>query len=345
MEMDLEDKQKILADLGLKDVVEFCPFGSGHINDTYKVVTGDGEVFVVQRINDSIFLDPDGLMDNTIKVSKHICKKGKSSLEIVAYKRPWRLVRVIENAHSIDEVSVPEQAFTAGKAFGEFQNLLADFPVDSLYETIPNFHNTVMRLEQLDAATLEDKLDRLKNCKEEMRFVDEHRKMASVVLDLIDEGKIPLRVTHNDTKINNVMLSDDTEEAVAVVDLDTVMPGSALYDFGDMVRTATASAAEDEKDLSLVYSKPEYFEALAKGYLSEAKFLNEYELKYLTFSGMLITFTIGVRFLTDYLAGDVYFKTNYEDHNLVRARNQFKMVQSIEEQKKSFDEIVQRYSK
>ena len=196
-------------------------------------------------------------------------------------------------------------------------------------------------MEELDTAAKADKLDRLKNVEAEMRFVDKYRSQAGKVLILMDEGAIPVRITHNDTKINNVMLDDKTGEAIAVVDLDTVMPGCALYDFGDMVRTATASAAEDEKDLGKVYSKIEYFEALVKGYLSQAKFLNKAEVENLVFSGILITFTIGIRFLADYLAGDVYFKTDYDDHNLVRARTQFKMIESIEDQRSEFERIVQ----
>lgn len=196
------------------------------------------------------------------------------------------------------------------------------------------------RLEELDNAAGSDKFGRLKNVAVEMDFVNKYRSEAGKILKAMDEGKIPVRITHNDTKINNVMLDDITGEAIAVVDLDTVMPGCALYDFGDMVRTATASAEEDEKDLSKVYSKPEYFEALVKGYLSQAKFLNEAEVENLVFSGILITFTIGIRFLTDYLAGDVYFKTNYDDHNLVRTRTQFKMIESIEAQRDIFEKIV-----
>lgn len=195
-------------------------------------------------------------------------------------------------------------------------------------------------MEELDKAAKADKLDRLKNVKAEMSFVDKYRSQAGKILNLMDAGIIPVRITHNDTKINNVMLDDATGEAIAVVDLDTVMPGCALYDFGDMVRTATASAAEDEKDLSKVYSKIDYFEALVKGYLSQAKFLNRAEIENLVFSGILITFTIGIRFLADYLAGDVYFKTDYDDHNLVRARTQFKMIESIESQRDNFEKIV-----
>lgn len=197
-------------------------------------------------------------------------------------------------------------------------------------------------MEQLDNAIATDKLGRVQNIANELNFVNEHRYCASKILDLIDQNKIRVRITHNDTKINNVMLDDNTDQAIAVVDLDTVMPGCALYDFGDMVRTATASAEEDEKNLSKVYSQIDYFESLVQGYLSKAKFLNTYELDNLVFSGILITFTIGIRFLTDYLDGDNYFKTDYEDHNLVRARTQFKIIQSIEEQQDKYEDIVKR---
>jgi Ser/Thr protein kinase RdoA (MazF antagonist) len=174
----------------------------------------------------------------------------------------------------------------------------------------------------------------------ELDFVDAHRAEAGRIVEAMASGEIPERITHNDTKINNVMLDDVTQEGVAVIDLDTTMPGSALYDFGDMVRTSTAAAAEDEKDLSKVFSREEYFEALVKGYLAGAKFLNDAELDALAFSGRLITFTIGVRFLTDYLAGDTYFRTAYEDHNLVRCRTQLKMVKSMEDQSAEYEAIV-----
>lgn len=321
------------------DAISCVPFGSGHINDTFKVETNDGSI-IVQKINTEIFKDADGMMDNIKKVTEHLYDAGKKTMRVLAYQKPWRVLSFIEGAHTVDILENPNEAYTAAKAFGAFQNDLAEFKIDELVETIPNFHNTVWRLEQLDKAAAQDKFDRLKNVKAEMDFVNARRVVACKILDLMAEGKIPVRITHNDTKINNVMLDDKRDEAIAVVDLDTVMPGCALYDFGDMVRTATASAAEDEKDLSKVYSKIEFFEALVKGYLSEAKFLNKYEIENLAFSGILITFTIGIRFLADYLVGDVYFKTDYEDHNLVRARNQFKMVESIEAQRKSFEEIV-----
>ena len=321
------------------NAVSAKPFGSGHINDTFKVETTEGPV-ILQKINTDIFKDADGMMDNIKKVTEHLDSIGKTTYKVLAYEKPWRALSFIPNAHSVDVIEEPGQAYTAGQAFGAFQNDLASFNAEDLVETIPKFHNTRWRLEELDNAASAVKLGRLKTIEAEMKFVDAHRSMAGKVLDLMDAGKIPVRITHNDTKINNVMLDDKTGKAVAVVDLDTVMPGCALYDFGDMVRTATASAEEDEKDLTKVYSRIDYFESLTKGYLSQAKFLNEHEIKNLVFSGMLITFTIGIRFLADYLAGDVYFKTDYDEHNLVRARTQFKMVKSIEEQRDAYEKIV-----
>ena len=332
------DPIEISKNLGI-EALSAKPFGSGHINDTFKVETPT-EPVILQKINTDIFKDADGMMDNIKKVTEHLASIGKTTYKVLAYKKPWRVLSFISDAHSVDVIEDPAQAFTAGQAFGAFQNDLASFNAEDLVETIPKFHNTRWRLDELDNAASADKLGRLKNIEPEMKFVDAHRDMAGKVLDLMEAGKIPVRITHNDTKINNVMLDDKTGEAIAVVDLDTVMPGSALYDFGDMVRTATASAEEDEKDLSKVYSKIEYFESLTKGYLSQAKFLNKHEIDNLVFSGMHITFTIGIRFLADYLAGDVYFKTTYDEHNLVRARTQFKMVESIEEQREAYEKIV-----
>lgn len=334
----MENAVKITQRFGF-DVLNAKPFGSGHINDTFKVETNDGPV-ILQKINTEIFKDADGMMCNIKKVTEHLASIEKITYRVLAYEKPWRVLSFIDGTHSIDVIEEPAQAFTAGQAFGAFQNDLANFQASDLVETIPKFHNTIWRIEELDMAAKADKLDRLKNIRREMDFVDMYRSQAGTILKLMDKGDIPVRITHNDTKINNVMLDDETGQAIAVVDLDTVMPGCALYDFGDMVRTATASAEEDETDLNKVYSRIDYFEALVKGYLSQAKFLNKAEIENLVFSGILITFTIGIRFLTDYLAGDVYFKTDYEEHNLVRCRTQFKMIESIENQREEYERIV-----
>lgn len=332
--------RNVLEKMNIENVVDVARYGSGHINTTYKVDCANGETYILQRINTSIFTDPDGVMENISRVTEHIRAKGGGTLKVVAYEKPWRLYEFIKNAHTVDVISRAEEAYKAAKAFANFQNALADLPAPRLNETLLRFHDTLARLEQLDAAAKADVKGRLASVAEEMEFVNARRKEAGKILELMAKGEIPERITHNDTKINNVMLSDETDEGVAVIDLDTVMPGSALYDFGDMVRTSTANAAEDERDLSKVYSRKEYFEALVRGYLSEAKFLTPAELDNLAFAGRLITFTIGVRFLTDYLAGDVYFHTTCEDHNIVRARTQFKMVKSMEEQASEYEAIV-----
>ena len=343
------------------DIVSVNRYGSGHINDTFKIDLSIGGVpvsYVLQRINDSIFTRPDRVMENIARVTNHI--RGRFAGAADATRRTltvipardgqpvargpeggwWRMYVFITGAKTIDLIENADQARKAAKAFAGFQNALADLPAPRLFETIPNFHNTLSRLEQLDTAAGEDKMGRKASVAAELAFVDAHREEAGKIVKMMENGEIPERITHNDTKINNVMLDDATGEGVAVIDLDTVMPGCALYDFGDMVRTSTAAAAEDEKDLSKVFSRKEYFEALVKGYLSEAKFLTEAEKENLAFSGRLITFTIGIRFLADYLAGDTYFRTASADHNLVRCRTQFKMVESMEAQKDEYEAIV-----
>ncbi len=333
-----------MAQFGVKDVVSVERYGSGHINDTFRAVDAKGVQYILQRINTDIFPDPDAMMENISRVTTHIRSKGDRSLEVLGYVKPWRLYAFITGARTVDLISNANQAYLAANAFARFQNALADLPQPRLNEILPKFHNTLSRLELLDAAAKADVKGRRALVSRELDFVDAHRAEAGRIVEGMASGVIPERTTHNDTKINNVMLDDVTQEGVAVIDLDTVMPGSALYDFGDMVRTSTAAAAEDEKDLSKVFSREEYFEALVKGYLAGAKFLNDAELDALAFSGRLITFTIGVRFLTDYLAGDTYFRTAYEDHNLVRCRTQFKMVESMEAQRDRYEQIVRENS-
>ncbi len=339
-EYSQEELISVLGELGVNDVVSAQRYGSGHINDTFKVDVKDGVSYILQRINTDIFKSPDAVMGNISRVTEHIRAKGYMSMKVLGYKNPWRVYEFIQGARTYDLIENVDQAFKVANAFAKFQDQLADLPAPRLNEIIPNFHNTLSRLEQLDAAAAADVKGRKASVAAELAFVDKHREEAGKIIRLMAEGAIPERTTHNDTKINNVMLSDTTGEGVAVIDLDTVMPGSALYDFGDMVRTSTANAAEDEKDLSKVYSRKEYFEALVKGYLKDAKFLTDAEKDNLAFSGRLITLTIGIRFLTDYLAGDTYFRTAYPDHNLVRCRTQFKMVESMEEQAKEFEAIV-----
>jgi hypothetical protein len=334
------------------------PYGSGHINDTYCAVfeQGGGRVrYIVQRINHHIFKNPPALMENIRRVTAHLAEKtagqadaGRRVLTLMpardgrpfysdAHSDHWRVYVFIEKARTFDAVESPQQAFQAARAFGQFQKMLADLPAPRLHDTIPDFHHTPKRFAALENAIEADVANRARLAKGEIAFALHRQSAASLLL----EAHLPERVTHNDTKFNNVMLDDATGEGVCVIDLDTVMPGLALYDFGDMVRTTTSSAKEDERDLSKVTMQYAMFEALARGYLSAVDFLTPAEKKLLPFSGQLITLEIGVRFLTDFLAGDAYFKVHREAHNLDRCRTQFKLVESIEQQEAALEKLVE----
>ncbi len=334
-----DELHSVLAGMGIKDPIAVDRYGSGHINDTFKVETKSGARFILQRVTDAF--DKDVLKANIIRVTDHLKAKGVKTLEVVGYENPWRVYKFLEGYTSVDVISDPREAELAAGAFAAFQNALADLPEPKLLPVIPRFHDTVDRLRLLDEAAAKDVKGRKAKVAAELAFVDKRREEAAKIVNMMAKGEIPERITHNDTKINNVMLAPDGTNVV--IDLDTTMPGSALYDFGDMVRTSSAAAAEDEKDLSKVYSKKEYFEALVKGYLAKAKFLTDAEKDNLAFSGRLITFTIGIRFLTDYLAGDTYFHTAYDDHNLVRCHTQFKMIESMESQADEYEAIVRKY--
>ncbi len=329
-----------LESMGITDSTEVRRYGSGHINDTFKVETRRGVRYILQRVNTDIF-PPEMLKSNVLRVTEHLRQKGIKSLEVVGYENPWRVYAFLEGYTSVDLISDPREAELAAGAFAKFQNDLADLPAPRLGDIIPRFHDTVDRIRLLDEAAAADKCGRKAAVQAELDFVNRRREEAAKIVNLMAKGEIPERITHNDTKINNVMLAPDGTNVV--IDLDTTMPGSALYDFGDMVRTSSAAAAEDERDLAKVYSKREYFEALVKGYLAEAKFLLPVEKENLAFAGRLITLTIGIRFLTDYLAGDTYFRTAYAEHNLVRCHTQFKMVESMEAQADDYEAIVRRY--
>jgi Ser/Thr protein kinase RdoA (MazF antagonist) len=250
----------------------------------------------------------------------------------------WRAYRFIERARTFDAVETTEQAFQAARAFGRFQQLLAGLPAPRLRDTIPDFHNTPKRFAALEHAIAADVAGRAKLAVKEIEFALERKSIAGVLLD----ANLPERVTHNDTKFSNVLMDDATGEGICVVDLDTVMPGLALYDFGDMVRTTTSPAMEDERDLSKVTMQFPMFEALVRGYLESAgELLTKAEKQHLAFSGKLITFEQGVRFLADYLAGDTYYKVHHEGHNLDRSRTQFKLIESIEKQEEKMERLVE----
>ena len=253
----------------------------------------------------------------------------------------WRCYHFIANATGHEIVSSIDQARSAGQAFGTFASLLSDLPGQRLHETIPNFHNTPYRLEQLQLAITNNTFNRVQFVKQEIEFVFARECDVSVLVNAIHDGLIPERVTHNDAKLGNVLLDNTTNEGICIVDLDTVMPGTVLYDFGDLVRTLTSPVGEDEVDLSKVTMQLPYYKALLEGYLESTRdFLTSQEKSLLAFAGKLITLEIGIRFLTDYINGDVYFKIDRAEHNLHRARAQFKLVQSIEEQMTKMQALV-----
>jgi len=339
------------------------PYGNGHINDTY-VLDGKPK-YILQKINTAIFKNPDELMENVLGVTEHLKKKIKEAggdperetLTVVrtrdneAFYRMadgtcFRVYKFIDNATSYDLVEEPMQLYHAAKAFGRFQKHLSDYPAESLHETIVKFHDTKDRFRQLKEAIENNKAGRLESVKEEVEFALAREKDAGIVLDAIKEGKVPVRVTHNDTKLNNVMLDNDTGEGVCVIDLDTVMPGSLLYDFGDALRFAGSSGAEDETDLSKIWFNLENYECFAKGFIEELNDeLTDKEKELLPFSVKLMTYECGIRFLADYLNGDVYFKIHRPDHNLDRCRTQFKLVKDLEEKLDKMSEINKKYFK
>jgi len=330
------------------------PYGNGHINDTFCVIHEDNgkEVrYIRQRINKNIFKDVPALMDNIGRVTRQQRKKflesGKNDIDrrvltllpskngkdyvVDSEGQYWRTYLFIENSLTLETVEKPEHAFQAAKAFGEFQGQLADMGSPRLHETIPDFHNTRARFNTLVKAIERDEFNRAENVRREIDFVMQRENMVDILLNLHAAGELPERITHNDTKLNNVLINADTGEGMCVIDLDTVMPGLALYDFGDMVRTATNTADEDERDLSKVEMSIEMYNALVDGYISAAgEFLTPKEIELLPFSGKLITFEIGIRFLTDYLQNDIYFKIHRDKQNVDRCRKQFKMVESME---------------
>lgn len=335
------------------------PYGNGHINDTYLVTMPR---YILQRINTSIFTNPNELMDNIENVTAFLRKKiaaagadaDRETLTVVPTKEGgkyfkvdennvYRVYRFVEGTKTIENSKTAKDLYEAGVGFGHFQKLLADFPVEKLYETIRDFHHTPKRIEALKEAIREDRAGRAASVKKEIDFALENASWAGSVVKGMEEGRIPVRVTHNDTKINNILFDQESGKAVCVIDLDTVMPGSALYDFGDALRMGGSTAAEDEVDLEKVWFETEAFEAFARGYLSEMKdALTEDEIALLPLSVKLMTYECGIRFLTDYLNGDTYFKIHREHHNLDRARNQFKLVADISGKEAQLAEAVQK---
>ncbi len=359
-----DDFRRICSKFALYgDFLVAVPFGGGHVNDTFQLTFDQGGVrlhYVLQRINRNVFRKPELVMENMDRVTRHLLAKIHAE-KVETRKRTIRLLRTfanqpcvtdergdvwrayifVENARAYDVLETPEQAFKVAQAFGEFQCNLVDLPGPRLHETIPDFHNTPKRLEALRQAIRRDPVGRERRVRREIDFIMKRADETERLLRLQAEGAIPERITHNDTKVNNILIDDLTGDGICVIDLDTVMPGLSLYDFGDMVRAGTSPAEEDEVDLAKVGMRFEMYEALYRGFLSSAgSFLTEAERENLPFSGKLITFEIAIRFLTDYLEGDVYFKVKRPEHNLERCRNQLRMVESIEEQSKRMKDLL-----
>lgn len=350
--------EEILKKFGIDYSVK--AYGNGHINDTYVVQSTPR--YILQRINTNVFKEPEALMENVKNVTDFLKKKitenggnlDRGTLNFINtvdgeifYKSSsgdyFRMYKFIENAKSYEMVESPKQFYNAAKAFGRFQNMLSDYPANELNEVIPKFHDTRKRFEDFKVAVEKNLSKRADLVKDEIKFVLDREKYVDVVVNLLNNNEIPLRVTHNDTKLNNVLMDEVTDEAVCVIDLDTVMPGSLLYDFGDALRSGASTGAEDEKDLSKVWFDTELFEAFTRGFLEELKdSITEKELELLPFSAILMTYECGSRFLADYISGDVYFKTDYADHNLDRARTQFKLVWDMENKLSDMKEIVNR---
>lgn len=346
------------------DFVSVKEFGSGHINKTYIVKfdnNGEEIKYVLQKVNDNVFKNIDALMENVFAVTSYLRNviKGyggdpdRETLHYIKtkddqnyYKNDdgsfYRSYIFVKDSKSYNKADTPEIFKSSGQAFGKFQRLLADFDVDQLTETIPHFHDTKWRYDNEFLPAVEKNASgRLDTCKAEVEAVMSYADEMSKLTDMIETGEIPVRVTHNDTKLNNVMFDEFTDECVCVIDLDTVMPGLALYDFGDSIRFGASTADEDEKDLSKVEMSLDYFKAYAEGFLGEAgEAFNQAEIDNLAFASKLMTLECGMRFLTDYINGDTYFKTAYPEHNLVRAKNQLKLVADMDKKMSQMEEII-----
>ena len=343
-------------------------YGNGHINDTFCLVCQPNEGkairFILQGLSSAAFPHPEQVMENFVAVTSHLRKKieaaggdvMRETLNLVSTRdgkpyytdstgKVWRLLPFVEDTVCLQQAT-PELFEASARAFGRFQWLLSDYPAETLHETIVNFHNTEDRFAKFLAALEADKMGRAKEVAAEVQFVMNRKADCSVAVDALRAGKLPLRVTHNDTKLNNILMDKDTLEGVCVVDLDTTMPGLSIYDFGDSIRFGANHSAEDEKDLSKVNFDIELYARYTRGFLEGAKgSLTEAELEYLPWGAKLMTLECGMRFLTDYLDGDNYFHIHYPEQNLDRCRTQFKLVADMESQWEQMHEIVKEIAK
>ena len=348
-------------------LVGALPYGSGHINDTFVAHNhpeeGNCKRYIFQRINTSVFKNPYELMDNIEHVTDYlreciIKENGDPERETLHIIRTtdgknvyqdsegkfWRAYDFIEETITLQQANTPEDFYESAVAFGDFQRKLAGFDASILNESIKDFHNTRVRFENFEKAVEADILDRAKLCKEEIEFAMARKNEASILVDMLKNGELPLRVTHNDTKLNNVLLDEHTRKGICVIDLDTVMPGLAGYDYGDSIRFGASTGAEDETDLSKISMSLELFDIYTKGFMETAgNALTDTEIEMLPMCAKMMTFECGIRFLTDYLQGDTYFKTHRPGHNLDRTRTQFKLVADMEEKWDEMKAIVAKY--
>ncbi len=337
-------------------------FGGGHINDTFIFAsdkTENAEKYIIQAVNTNVFKNPEAIMDNIRMVSEHIINKNgchKGVMHFIPTKsdrywhpdrdnKVWRLYHFVE-AICLDSPESLEDFYQCGFAFGEFQKNLSDFPADKLHETIPDFHNTPKRFENFLKAVEADTCGRAAGIIEEINFIREREPFYHVLFNSFDKGALPLRATHNDTKINNVLLDAKERKALCVIDLDTIMPGFSVNDFGDAIRFGASTAAEDEKDLGKVWMDLEMFEAYTNGFIDGTDgLLSNSEIELLPEGAKMMTIECGMRFLTDYLEGDTYFKTSYEGQNLDRCRTQLKLVADMEQKWDAMKDIVRKHIK
>lgn len=368
-EITRDEIGRILGEFGLSfDDFTMSVFSSGHINMTYRIdISKDGELdsYVLQCINTYVFRSPELMMNNIARVTEHMEEKLLASgadpyrkvLHFLKNKNGknyaygeeghfWRCYDLVDGARTYDAVEDLSMLESAGRAFGNFQKLLSDFPMETLVETIPDFHNTKLRLKSFFKMVEEDPCGRAAECQAEIEFFRSRVDVASRLIDLQENGILPLRVTHNDTKYNNILIDDETREAICVLDLDTVMPGLAAYDFGDAIRFAACTAAEDEQDLSLVKLDLDLYEAFTRGFIGGADgFFTEVEIESMAWGARNITTELAARFLEDYLCGDKYFKIRREGQNLDRARAQIQLVLDMEEKFETMQQIVRKYAK
>lgn len=343
-------------------------YGNGHINDTYLVTYGDAgteKKYILQRMNHSIFRNPQALMENVAGVTSYLQEKirerngdpNRETLSVIKTKDGknyfedslhnfWRVFPFIEDTYCLEKVENAGDFYDCAQAFGSFQRQLADYPAETLHETIPLFHHTPSRFQTFQKAVREDPLGRADSVREEINFALAREADTHVLTDLLEKGELPLRVTHNDTKLNNILFDAVTKKALCIIDLDTVMPGLSLYDFGDAIRTGANTGAEDETDLSKIGLDLSLFETFTDGFLTGcAGSLTPLEIELLPMGAKLMTYECGIRFLADYLVGDVYFKIHREHHNLDRARTQFKLVADMEAKWEEMAEIVRHLSR